>query len=63
MSQSVNPKMVASLGAELIIMGTVGRSGIPGYFIGNSAETIFNGIDCSVLAVKPKNFICPVKLN
>ncbi len=56
----VIPKLTKDLGAELIIMGTVGRSGIPGYIIGNTAETILTSIDCSVLAVKPKDFISPI---
>jgi nucleotide-binding universal stress UspA family protein len=58
----VIPEFTKNLGAELIIMGTVGRSGIPGYIIGNTAETILNSISCSVLAVKPKDFICPINL-
>ena len=41
-------------------MGTVGRSGIPGLIIGNTAEKVINGIDCSLLAVKPAGFVTPV---
>ena len=46
----------------LIIMGTVGRTGIPGFIMGNTAETILNRIDCSVLAIKPDGFVTPVRL-
>ena len=42
------PVLVTRLGAELVVMGTVGRTGIPGVLIGNTAETISNRIDCSV---------------
>ncbi len=56
------PKLVKEIGAELIVMGTVGRSGIAGYIIGNTAETILNQINCSVLAIKPEGFISPVTL-
>lgn len=45
---------------DLIVMGTVGRIGIPGFFIGNTAEKILQKIDCSVLTVKPDGFITPV---
>ena len=45
---------------DLIVMGTVGRSGIPGLIIGNTAERVIHGIDCSVLAVKPAGFVSPV---
>lgn len=45
---------------DLIVMGTVGRSGVPGLIIGNTAEKVIHGIDCSVLAVKPAGFVSPV---
>jgi universal stress protein E len=47
---------------DLIIMGTVGRTGIPGFLIGNTAETVLRQVHCSVLAVKPDGFVSPVKL-
>ena len=43
-------------------MGTVGRTGIPGVIIGNTAEAILNRVTCSVLAVKPPDFETPVTL-
>ena len=42
-------------------MGTVGRTGIPGFFIGNTAEGILTQVNCSVLTVKPVGFESPVK--
>ena len=60
-AQSVVIDLTRKLGSGLLVMGTVGRTGIPGFFIGNTAETILNNIDCSVLAVKPVGFISPVK--
>lgn len=59
----VVPTLCAELGVELIVMGTLGRVGIPGLFIGNTAETILRQIDCSVLAVKPSGFVSPVTLH
>ncbi len=56
------PEFAKSIGAELIVMGTVGRSGISGYLVGNTAEIILNQINCSVLAIKPQAFISPIKL-
>ena len=47
---------------ELIVMGTVGRVGIPGFFIGNTAEEVLRQIDCSVLTVKPDGFVTPVTI-
>jgi len=46
---------------ELIVMGTVARTRIPGFFIGNTAEKTLAKVDCSVLAVKPKSFSTPVQ--
>ena len=46
---------------ELLIMGTVARTGIPGFLIGNTAEEVLRKVNCSVLTVKPKGFVTPVK--
>ncbi len=61
-ADKVVPEQVKKIGAELLVMGTVARSGIAGYLIGNTAEIILNQIDCSVLAIKPEGFISPVKI-
>ena len=52
--------LTRDLDADLIVMGTVGRTGIPGFFIGNTAEEVLQSTTASVLAVKPKDFISPV---
>lgn len=59
-AEDVVRKCASNLGAELVVMGTVGRTGIPGFVIGNTAEAIVNSIDCSILAVKPAGFVSPV---
>ena len=48
--------------ADLVVMGTVARIGVPGFFMGNTAETVLNQIECSVLAIKPTGFVTPVTL-
>ena len=45
---------------DLVIMGTVERTGIPGFLIGRTAETVFNQVECSVLGVKPRGFESPI---
>jgi nucleotide-binding universal stress UspA family protein len=45
---------------DTLVMGTVGRTGMAGFFIGNTAETVLNRVQCSVLAVKPEGFVSPV---
>ena len=37
-----------------------GGTGIPGFIMGNTAEMILNQIDCSVLAIKPPDFVTPI---
>lgn len=46
---------------DLVVMGTIGRSGLTGLLVGNTAEKILDRIKCSVLAIKPKDFKCPIK--
>jgi universal stress protein E len=47
---------------ELLVMGTIGRSGIRGFITGNSAERLLPLVPCSILAVKPAGFQSPVTL-
>jgi len=56
------PALARKLNVDLIVMGTVARTGIPGLIIGNTAESILGQIDCAVLAVKPDGFVTPVTL-
>jgi nucleotide-binding universal stress UspA family protein len=55
------PELAAGQHIELIVMGTVCRTGLPGLFIGSTAENVLSQVDCSVLAVKPEGFESPVK--
>lgn len=59
---SVIPELAERLQADLVVMGTLGRAGISGLFIGNTAEAILEQIRCSVLAIKPPGFLSPVTL-
>ncbi len=54
------PELVMEQGIDLLVMGTVCRTGISGFLIGNTAEEVLNQIDCSVLTVKPEGFVTPV---
>jgi nucleotide-binding universal stress UspA family protein len=48
------------LGVDVVVMGTVARTGLSGVFIGNTAENIINSLDCPVVAVKPDGFVSPL---
>jgi len=56
------PLLAKNIEADLVVMGTVARTGISGFFMGNTAETILNQLNCSVLAIKPKGFKTPITL-
>jgi nucleotide-binding universal stress UspA family protein len=56
----VIPSFVRRHRMDLIVMGTVGRTGLPGLLIGNTAENVINHVGCSLLAVKPEGFASPV---
>ena len=53
-------RLVAEYGVDLLVMGTVARTGIAGLIIGNTAEEILTRVACSVLAIKPQGFVSPV---
>ena len=56
------PKFAARQKIDLVVMGTVCRTGLPGFIIGNTAESVLNQVKCSLLTVKPAGFVSPVKL-
>ncbi len=61
-ADQVIPQFAQEIGADLVVMGTVARTGLPGFLMGNTAEGILNQLDCSVLAIKPAGFVTSVTL-
>lgn len=55
------PEVVKEKNIDILVMGTVGRTGISGFVIGNTAENIAQKLPCSLLALKPNGFISPIK--
>lgn len=49
-----------SLSTDVLVMGTLARSGLAGFLIGNTAEQVLEAINCSVLAIKPEGFVSPI---
>jgi len=47
-------------GIDLIVMGTIGRSGLSGLIMGSTAEKVIERVNCSVLTIKPSNFKSPI---
>lgn len=48
---------------DLLVMGTLARSGIPALLIGNTAEDVMQSLRCSMLAVKPDDFKTPLSVD
>ncbi|MEO1084282.1 MAG: universal stress protein [Acidobacteriota bacterium] len=46
--------------ADLLVMGTVARTGIAGFFIGNTAERVIPQLSCAIFAIKPEGFTSPI---
>lgn len=51
---------VRTHGIDLLVLGTVARTGVPGFLLGSTAESIARDAPCSILVVKPEGFVSPV---
>lgn len=59
--EHIIPSYVSNKNIDLLIMGTVARTGIQGFLIGNTAENVVQKITCSILALKPNGFVSSIK--
>jgi len=48
--------------AQLVILGSVGRTGLSATLLGHTAEQAIDNINCNLLALKPKGFISPITI-
>jgi len=53
-------EVVERRAADLLVMGSVSRSGIAGLLLGNTAERLLDRVRCSLLTIKPRDFVSPV---
>jgi universal stress protein E len=58
--ETIIEHVAAELDAELVILGTIGRTGISAALIGNTAEHVIDQLNCDVLALKPDGYISPL---
>jgi universal stress protein E len=45
---------------DLLVMGTVARSGVSALLTGNTAENVLPWVNCSLIAIKPEDFASPI---
>jgi universal stress protein E len=55
------PKHLVDEKIDILVMGTVARTGIQSFVIGNTAENVLQKVTCSLLALKPNGFVSPVR--
>jgi len=53
-------RLADQMSFDVVVLGTVCRTGIQGLLIGNTAETVLDQINCSVMALKPRGFVSPI---
>lgn len=60
-STEIIPEIVKKNKIDLLIMGTLSLTQVPGLLMTNKAETILQKIPCSIITVKPDGFVSPIK--
>lgn len=55
-------RLTAKEAIDVVVMGTMCRSGLSGWLIGNTAETVLDHVDCSIVALKPSGFVSQIAL-
>ncbi len=58
--EHVMQKIIANNQIDVLVIGTVARTEIPGFIIGNTAESVVQQLSCSLMALKPNGFVSPV---
>ncbi|UTV30805.1 universal stress protein [Photobacterium atrarenae] len=59
-AKAVIPRFVTEQAIDMVIMGSLSRTGIAGFLMGNTAESMLDKLTCSVLTLKPDAFRSPV---
>lgn len=61
--ENVIPTLAEYLQAGIVVLGTVGRTGISAAFLGNTAEQVIDHLRCDLLVIKPDDYQTPVERN
>ncbi|NKB72465.1 MAG: hypothetical protein GKR89_35765 [Candidatus Latescibacteria bacterium] len=56
------PDLVTRHNIDLVVMGSIARTGIPGMVMGNTAERLLEQVECALLVTKPGGYVSPVTL-
>jgi universal stress protein E len=58
--ETIIEQVATEVDAELVILGTIGRTGLSAALIGNTAEHVIDQLNCDVLALKPDGYVSPL---
>ena len=58
--KQIIPQFVKQEDIDLVVLGSLSRTGIAGLLMGNSAEYMLDALKCSVVTIKPDDFSSPV---
>ncbi|WP_380178160.1 universal stress protein UspE [Kalamiella sp. sgz302252] len=61
--EEVIPDLADRLDAGVVVLGTIGRTGLSAAFLGNTAEQVIDHLRCDLLAIKPEGFTSPIELD
>lgn len=61
--EEVIPDLAEHLDAGVVVLGTIGRTGLSAAFLGNTAEQVIDHLRCDLLAIKPDGFVSPVAVD
>lgn len=61
--EEVIPDIASHLSAGIVVLGTIGRTGLSAAFLGNTAEQVIDHLRCDLLAIKPDDFKSPIELD
>lgn len=61
--EEVIPDLAEHLQAGVVVLGSLGRTGISAAFIGNTAEQVIDHLKCDLLVLKPDDFDCPIVMD
>lgn len=59
--EDVIADVARQLDAELVVLGTIGRTGLSATLIGNTAEHVIDNLNCDLLALKPEGYSSPLQ--
>jgi universal stress protein E len=53
------PELVRQESVDCLLLGTVARSGLAAFWLGNTAEEVLPRVDCDVLILRPQDYQAP----